>query len=69
DGTQCHLSQRYHALMERRGIALRLLNSIPVYGLSVNSVGIRRSMNPSKVLKAFREAFKDKWVFDTQYLM
>ncbi|MEA1884461.1 MAG: hypothetical protein U9N62_08095 [Thermotogota bacterium] len=67
DGTKCHVSHRYKAIMTRKGIVLKVLNQIPVYGLSVNSVGIRRSMNPSKVLTAFEEAFKDKWVFDTQY--
>ena len=67
DGTKCHISQRYNAIIERKGIAISVLNTIPVYGLSVNSVGIRQSMNPSKVLTAFQKAFKDKWVFDTTY--
>jgi aerobic-type carbon monoxide dehydrogenase small subunit (CoxS/CutS family) len=69
DGTKCHVSQRAKAMMTRKGIDLKVLNQIPVYGLSVNSVGIRRSMNPSKVLMAFKEVFKDKWVFDTQYFI
>jgi len=67
DGTKCQVSQRYRIKMIRKGILLRVLNTIPVYGLSVNSIGIRRSMNPSKVLTAFQESFKDKWVFDTTY--
>ena len=69
DGTRCHISQRYSLIINRKRIAIRVLNRIPVYGLAVNSVGIRRSMNPSKVLKDFREAFKDLRVFDTRYLM
>jgi len=68
DGTKAHISQRYCAIMHRMGIRLQIINRIPVYGLSINSVGIRRSMNPSKVLKCFREAFKGIHVFDTTYL-
>jgi len=68
DGTKCHISQKNNTIMERKGIDIRVLNSIPVYGISINSIGIRRSMNPSKVLTAFQEVFKDKWVFDTTYL-
>lgn len=69
DGTKCHVTQKTKAMMKRKGIMFKVLNQIPVYGLSVNSVGIRRSMNPSKVLTAFKEAFKDKWVFDTKYFI
>lgn len=69
DGTKAHISQRYCAIMHRRRIRLQIMNRIPVYGLAINSVGIRRSMNPSKVLTSFREAFKEINVFDTTYLM
>lgn len=68
DGTKIKFSVKCAKRLNRLGIEIRVLKRIPVYGLSLNSVGIRRSLNPSKLLRMFKQKFRNRMVFDTTFL-
>ncbi len=68
DGTKIKITGKCNRRLSRNGIEIRVIKRIDVYGISLNSVGIRRSVNPSVLLKKFKNKFENRIVFDTTFL-
>ncbi|HPJ90191.1 MAG TPA: hypothetical protein PK466_04475 [Thermotogota bacterium] len=68
DGTKLMIDRSTEKRLSRNGVNLYLQYSIQVYGIILNSIGIRRSLNPSRLLSRFKERFSDRITLDLQFI-
>jgi deoxycytidylate deaminase len=68
DGTKIMLDTITEKRLQRNGVNLCLQYSVPVYGIILSSIGIRKSLNPSRLLSRFKEVFNDRLVLDLRFI-
>jgi hypothetical protein len=68
DGTKIMMERITEKRLLRSGLKINLIYSIPVYGIVLSSVGIRKSFNPSSLLSSFKERFRERLVLDIQFI-
>lgn len=64
DSSKIMIDQKQLKRLERNGIKVQCLKKVFVLGISVNSTGIRRTLNPSSLISKLKEKIPNKYIFD-----